>query len=107
MVTYEEAPTYGLFSQQEVMDVRWPQIAGLRVTKNFGMLNSSPFPMSSNRSYNLVSGSNMPGPVLSTSLKRGCMTHQFTRLEDGFHTWVTALSVLTTTPKAPRLGERK
>ena len=41
--------------------MRFSQMAGLRVTRNFGMLNSSPFPTS----YNSVSGSKMPGAAVN------------------------------------------
>lgn len=70
MMTYGEATTFSLLSPQEVVVMRFQEMAGLmRVTRNFGMLNSCPLPLSSNKSNNLVNGSYMPGSVISTSLR--------------------------------------
>lgn len=64
MVTYgAAATTYRLLSQQGVVDMRFSQPAGLRVIGNSGMLISS----ICNRSYDLVSSSYMPSPVLLPS----------------------------------------
>lgn len=65
MVTYGAAATYGLLFQQKVVDMRFSQSAGQSDRK---LRDINFFFTCNNRSYDLVSNSYTPSPVLLTSL---------------------------------------